>query len=109
MASVLTHWSAEPTVIAGLVLATVVFCALQRRPELAVDGGRRGCFGMAILLLAVALLSPLDELSDRYLLVAHMIQHLLMVLLIAPLLVRALPVPWGERLRIHPALAFGLF
>jgi putative membrane protein len=64
---------------------------------------------VAILLLALALLSPLDELSDRYLLVAHMIQHLLLVLLVAPLLVRALPRPWAALIRVKPLLAFAAF
>jgi putative membrane protein len=107
--TVLTHWSTEPSVIAGLVLATGGFFAMQRRPALAVSRGRQACFLGAIALLAVALLSPLDELSDRYLLIAHMIQHLLLVLLVAPLLVRAIPRLWGERLAVKPVLAFAAF
>ncbi|HLG71162.1 MAG TPA: cytochrome c oxidase assembly protein [Chloroflexota bacterium] len=109
LSSVLTHWEIEPSIILGLVAVVAGFVWLQRQPRLAVSNGRRVCFGVAIVLLAVALLSPLDEISDRYLLVAHMIQHLLLVLLVAPLLVRALPRPWGERITIHPALAFASF
>jgi putative membrane protein len=109
LAAVLTHWELEPSVIAGLLGACAVFAWLQRQPALAVSRGRQVSFGVGIVLLALALLSPLDELSDRYLLFAHMIQHLLLVLLVAPLLVRALPRPWAERLTVHPVIAFALF
>ncbi|HLY68026.1 MAG TPA: cytochrome c oxidase assembly protein [Chloroflexota bacterium] len=109
LGSVLTHWDLEPSVIAGLLLTVAVFCGLQRRADLAVSRARQAGFGVAIALLALALLSPLDELSDRYLLTAHMVQHLLLVLLVAPLLVLALPRPWGARLAINPVIAFALF
>src|SRR5690348_3471055 len=108
LASVLT-WNLEPSIVAGLLVGVAGFVWLQRRPALAVSRGRQVCFGLAIALLAVALLSPLDEISDRYLLFGHMIQHLLLVLLIAPLLVRAMPLQWGARLRINPWLAFAAF
>ncbi len=109
LGALLTHWNFEPSVITGLLLASAGFAWLQRRPELAVSRGRRVSFAIAIALLALALLSPLDEMSDKYLLVAHMIQHLLIVLLVAPLLVRALPLPWAARLSINPVLAFAIF
>jgi putative membrane protein len=105
----LSHWNFEPSVVLGLAGLIAAFLWLQRQPALAVPAGRRASFGVAMALLALALLSPLDEISDQYLLVAHMIQHLLMVLLIAPLLVRAMPAPWGARLRVHPGLAFAVF
>jgi putative membrane protein len=107
--TVLTHWSFEPSVVVVLLAAIAGFAWLQRRAVLAVSIGRRICFGAAIVLLALALLSPLDEISDRYLLVGHMVQHLILVLLIAPLLVRAIPRTWGQRLTINPWLAFAAF
>ncbi|MDE3078393.1 MAG: cytochrome c oxidase assembly protein, partial [Chloroflexota bacterium] len=75
----------------------------------AVTPGRQAGFGIAIVLLALALLSPLDELSDLYLLSAHMVQHLILVLAVAPLLVRAIPIPLGRRLKVHPLAAFLAF
>jgi putative membrane protein len=109
LAAVLTHWNAEPSIVLGLLALTVAFAWLQSQPELAVSKGRQACFAVALVLLVMALLSPLDEISDRYLLVGHMIQHLLLVLLIAPLLVRAMPRPWGARLKLNPWLAFASF
>ena len=107
--SVLTHWNFEPSIVLGLLAMTAGFVWLQRGRATAVSGGRRVCFLSAMGLLVLALLSPLDEISDRYLLFGHMIQHLLLVLLVAPLLVRAMPRPWGQRLGINPWLAFAAF
>ncbi len=45
-----------------------------------------------LLIIELALASPLDELAD-HLLSAHMVQHLLLMLVAAPLLVFARPVP----------------
>src|SRR5579864_7331362 len=109
LASILTHWDFEPSVVIGLLLVVAVFAGMQRRLGLAVTRGRQVSFAIGMIILAIALLSPLDAMSDRYLLTAHMIQHLLLVLLAAPLLVRALPASWGRRLAIHPVLAFALF
>ncbi len=64
------------------------------------------CFAGAVVTLVVALVSPLDALGDS-LFTAHMIQHLLLMLVAAPLLVlseyplallRALPRAWAPRL-----------
>jgi putative membrane protein len=107
--AVLSQWRPEPSVILGLLLTIAVFVGLQRKPRLAVSSAGRISFAAGIVILAIALLSPLDDVSDRYLLTAHMLQHLLLVLLSAPLLVRALPVPWGDRMGINPLLAFALF
>lgn len=109
LAAVLTHWNFEPSIVLGLAALVGGFAWLQRQPALAVSRSRQVCFAVAVVLLVVALLSPLDEISDRYLLFAHMIQHLLLVLLIAPLLMRALPRSWGSRLVINPWLAFASF
>ena len=109
LAAVLGHWNFELSIVLGLLAAVVGFAWVQTRPALAVSSERRVCFGAAVALLVLALLSPLDEISDRYLLFGHMIQHLLLVLLIAPLLMRAMPRPWGQRLTLNPWLAFASF
>lgn len=45
--------------------------------------------GLGVLMLALA--SPLDTLSDRYLLSAHMVQHMLLTLTMPPLLLAGTP------------------
>lgn len=96
-------WDLEPSVLIG--------CALLLAAHLFVSRGRprRSLFWFLAgdLVLVFALISPLDELGDTYLFSAHMLQHLLLVLLAPPLLVaglppeplrRALEIPWVGRL-----------
>ena len=109
LATVLTHWNAEPSAVCGLLALVAGFVWLQRQPALSVSRGRQACFVTAVGLLVLALLSPLDEISDRYLLFGHMIQHLLLVLAVAPLLALAVPRKWGARLTMNPWLAFAAF
>lgn len=67
---------------------------------------RAGAFGLGWLVLLTALVSPLDALSEQ-LFSAHMVQHLLIVLVAAPLFVIgrfsvalpwAMPAPWTARI-----------
>lgn len=74
-------WDWEPSVVAG---AALLLCA-----RLALDrfrlGWRSAGFTAGVLVMLVALVSPLDLLGDEYLFSAHMLQHLLLDL-VAPLL-----------------------
>jgi putative membrane protein len=56
-----------------------------------VRPGRKVAFGAGIVVLLVALASPLDALADTYLFSAHMLQHLLLVLGTVPLLLAGTP------------------
>ena len=87
-----TAWTWDPAVVLGLVAGAWVYArgvrALWRRAG-AGRGIRRwqaagGALGLVTLFLA--LVSPLDALSSA-LFSAHMVQHLLLILLAAPLLV----------------------
>ena len=53
--------------------------------------GHTGAFIAGALVILIALGPPLDDWSDHYLLSAHMVQHLLLVLLAAPLLLYGTP------------------
>ena len=109
------QWTFEPGVIAGLICLSVGYAlaATRFRRAMARAGGppprwlppgsmspeRPGhlaprqvvCFYLAILTLAFALLSPLHEMGERYLLTAHMVQHLLVTQVAAPLLLLGIP------------------
>ena len=107
-------WNWEPGVLIGL--------ALQAGAYLACVGPLRGrfvgsvpvprwqvqTFLLGVLMLFFALVSPLDTLGDRYLLTAHMIQHLLITLVAPPLLLIGTP-RWLLRplLRLPFALPIG--
>lgn len=56
-----------------------------------VPSARRVAFGLSVLVLAGALATPLDTLADEYLFTAHMVQHLLLTLIAAPLLLLGTP------------------
>ena len=51
--------------------------------------------GVAVLLLA--LVSPIDTLGDAYLFSAHMVQHILLILVVPPLLFIGIPRELADR------------
>ncbi len=109
LSALLSRWELEPSVILGLVLLACGFAWLQRRPRYRVAAGRQASFYSAVAIVALALLSPLDVIGDGYLVFAHMVQHLLLVLLAAPLIARAIPTVWASKIRMSPVIAFTLF
>jgi cytochrome c oxidase assembly factor CtaG len=93
-------WNVDPLLIAGFLLAVWAYRRGQgggRRR--AADVWRTRCFAGAMAALAVALISPLDAMSSA-LASAHMVQHVLIVLVAAPLL--ALSAPSSALLRGSP-------
>jgi putative membrane protein len=94
-------WAWEPSVVAGCVgLALAYAAALRFRIP---PAGVWYAAGVALLLLS--LVSPIDVLGDTYLFSAHMIQHLLLLLVVPPLLILGLPRALVERALRRPALA----
>ena len=83
---VLLHaWEIHPSVIAGCAaLVLWYFAAAPRRVRLAVP------FLLGVLVLCLSLVSPIDPLGDEYLFSAHMLQHLLLILIVPPLLIAGL-------------------
>ncbi len=89
-------WSFEPGVLIGLALSAGLYTAGVRRLWRRAGRGRgvtvaqTRWFAAGLVALAVALVSPLDRVSIA-LFSAHMAQHLLLVLVAAPLLVLGSP------------------
>ena len=76
-------WRLDPTFLVPLALYAGVY--VRRFVRARREGGGRGAgprqalaFAGALLVLLVAIVSPLDELGERYLFSAHMVQHLLL-------------------------------
>jgi putative membrane protein len=90
-------WSPPLSVIAGLVAlqALYLLCVgpLRDRFRNAPPVGlwRQIAFSQGVVVLVLALASPLDQLADQYLFTAHMVQHLLVTLVAAPLLLAGTP------------------
>jgi putative membrane protein len=80
-------WSWDPTVVVGCV-ALVAWYVWLWRGRL---GGKFYVFLAGVLVLMLALVSPLDALGDQYLFSAHMLQHLLLILVVPPLLLLGSP------------------
>jgi len=119
-------YSPPLSVLAGLLAVQALYLAcvgpLRNRFADAKPVGlwRQIAFSQGLLVLLLALASPLETLADRYLFSAHMLQHLLVVLAAAPLLLAGTPgwlmrdvlgAPGVAVMRTarHPILAFGIF
>ena len=88
-------WSLEPGVVVPLALSAVLYArgAFELRRRGRGRSLRRwevASFGAGWLVVALALLSPLHEMSEQ-LFSAHMVQHELLMALAAPLLVLGRP------------------
>ncbi len=105
------HWTLEPWVIACLVASAAAYGIGLRRlwheagPGRGVSAWQAGAFAGGWLALVVALVSPLDGLGGR-LFSAHMLQHELMMVVVAPLMCLgrplvlwtwAMPMAWRRR------------
>jgi cytochrome c oxidase assembly factor CtaG len=103
-------WVLDPSIILGLLTAATGFIYFRRRNP--PDAGRPVLFWTGLLCFAVALVSPLDSASDRYLLSAHMLQHILLTMVGPPLILAGLPAAMGRRVPrflLNPWLAVFLF
>jgi putative membrane protein len=93
--SVWTSWDWEPGIVAPLVISAALY-ARGLRPLWDEHVGRgirvweAACFAAGWLLTAIALLSPIHELGEQ-LFAVHMVQHELLMVIAAPLLVLGRP------------------
>jgi putative membrane protein len=94
-------WNLDPVLLAGLVLAAVAYRRDWARHRRERETFRARCFTGGLVVVAIALVSPLDALSGA-LASAHMVQHVLLLLVAAPLL--ALSAPSSTLVRGSPAL-----
>jgi putative membrane protein len=90
-------WTPSPSVIAGSLALAALYWLCTRRYRNRFVGARsvstakQVAFYSGIALALVALASPLDTIGDLYLFTAHMLQHLLLILGVAPLLLAGTP------------------
>jgi cytochrome c oxidase assembly factor CtaG len=93
--SVLLSWRFQPLVILGLDATAAAyvwgFAIISSRPGRPFPRWRATCFLSGIGVAAIALLSPVDVYADR-LLSVHMVQHILLTMVAAPLMVLGAPV-----------------
>jgi cytochrome c oxidase assembly factor CtaG len=123
LASAATTWNLEPLQLAPTLVAALLY--LRRSRSLArrgqpVAGWRQFLFWLGLLLVVVALNSPIDALGEQDFFFVHMTQHILLgdlapLCLVAglsgPLLRPVLALRPVERLRVlaHPLVALPLW
>ena len=122
----LTQWDWEPTILIGtaLILGLYLYAIgpfLERHGFESVSMGKALAFVLGVDIIFLALVSPLDALSDKFLFSAHMVQHLLLTMVGPMLMVIGTP-KWFlrpivrnkvlfpvARFLTYPAVAFVLF
>ncbi|MDP8936609.1 MAG: cytochrome c oxidase assembly protein [Actinomycetota bacterium] len=114
---VLGAWHFEAPVVAVLVVAALAY--RQGSRTVTVEPGCRAAFFAGLAAVGVALLSPLATYAEA-LLSVHMVQHLVLTLVAAPLLALGRPLTvlsggrtlrWGTAARVagHPLVAWVVF
>jgi putative membrane protein len=87
--SIWTDWEIDPGVVIPLAISAVLY-AIGCRRHVGLTRVQRACFWAGWLSLIVALVSPLHPLGE-VLFSAHMVQHEILMLVSAPLLVVSRP------------------
>lgn len=103
------EWHFHPDVILGIILLEGLYLLAvgpwRRRYEESseVRSGQVVLFSLGVLVLFVSLTSPIHHLANNYLFSAHMVQHLLLILLVPPLILAGTP-DWLLRPLFRPRL-----
>lgn len=105
-----THWHNEPLLVSTLVFAAWAYALavgpwrfrLAPASAYPVTEAWRFYAGLVIFYLAVG--SPLDQIGERFLFSAHMVQHMIIVYLAAPLVLAGTPAWVLDRLLDRPVL-----
>lgn len=89
-----TQWSFPAVPATGITLSLLVYLRgwqqARRTRSRQLPSWRAACFVGGMVLLWIAIASPIDEI-DEYLLCGHMIQHFLLMSIVPPLLVLGAP------------------
>jgi putative membrane protein len=105
------HWHNEPFLTGGLILAGWLYAVLAGplRPALApgrpYPRGKAAMFYAALVLFYLAVGSPLDQVAERFLLSAHMAQHLLIMYPVPLLILLGTPSWMVDPVLSRPGLA----
>jgi len=105
------NWQLEPVLLGGLVAAAVIYYLaigpLRRRlaPGEKYPVRHAVVFGVGLVLLFLNEGSPLHDLAERYLLSAHMVQHLALSYIVAPVILVGIPDWLHKAVLLAPRMA----
>jgi putative membrane protein len=109
------HWHNEPHLIGGLILLGWLYAILtgplrnKFAPAQPYPRGHALRFYAALVVFYLAVGSPLDQIGERFLLSAHMIQHQLLIYVSAVLFLTGLPAwlvqPIPAKTALRPVLS----
>lgn len=105
------HWHNEPWLIGGLVALGWLWailtgpCRRRLAPEAPFPRGHAMRFYLSLVVFYVAVGSPLDQIGERFLFSAHMLQHQLLIYPAALLFLLGLPSWLVDSLLTRPWLA----
>ena len=111
--SLWTQWGGHAEALVGLIVLELAYLfgigPLRERYGLAdqVDPKQVATFTAGVLVILVAVMSPIHAASEKYLFSVHMTQHVLITLVAPPLLIRGTP-DWLIRPLLRPIWAFRL-
>lgn len=98
----ISAWDWKPSVVVGCIGLLAAYWAMIRGRLSA----RAAAWTGGVILIFLALVSPMDELADNYLFCVHMAKHILFVLVVPALLLMGMPrEPFDKLLRWAPARA----
>lgn len=103
MARILTAWDVDPSIPIGCALLLAGWF-VAHRPLRRDDLAHGGCFAAGVAVMFIALTSPVDTLGDSYLFSAHMLQHMILILVVPPLLILGLAPRFVRAVIAVPAL-----
>ena len=83
-------WNLDPLLVVGIAVTGVLYRLGTSRAERPPPRWRQRSFAIGLVAVAVAVISPIDALGEA-LASAHMVQHLLLMMVAAPLLVLGVP------------------
>lgn len=102
------RWTVHPSTVVGIVALGMLYgwrLRVAERAGEAPTGTQRLAFASGLVVLFVALNGPIHDLSDSYLLSAHMVQHLLLTMIVTPLLVVGMSAGMLRPILVRPAIA----
>ncbi|MGC1343437.1 MAG: cytochrome c oxidase assembly protein [Candidatus Binataceae bacterium] len=98
--NLLRAWDFDPSIVIGCIALLAAYAFAHRG-----DYSRAPWFVAGVAAMFLALVSPLDALSDQYLFSAHMLQHLILILIVPPLLILGLSEKFARSILEVPVLA----